>query len=92
MFDIGIDATLWNRPVCSFPPPPPARITGKIRVRMGVAIGVAAGVHDHRVVQDRIAVRILAIAASFSKNWPKYDHVKLVDLSDHLQIFRLDRR
>ena len=60
----------------------------KIRMRVGIAIAIPAGVHDHRIVQDRVPVCIVHLR-QLLKELGEICHVMFVDLRDHLQVFQL---
>ena len=89
MFDIGIELDVVEPARLQLAAARAGEDHRQVRVRMGVAVGIAAGVHDHRIVQDRSCRRRPSIAASLSRNLPKYVHVELVDLGDHIQVLRL---
>src|SRR4026209_1628131 len=54
---------------------------GQVGVRMAVAVGVAAAIDDHRVVQERLAVHVLGLLHLLQELREMF-HVPQVDLGD----------
>ena len=77
---------MWNRPVCSLPPPPPARITGRFVCEWALPSALPLA---YTIIElCRIEVPSASLRrGQLVEELAEVLHVELVDLGDHLQVF-----
>ena len=78
---MGFEPCFTYRPGDNVPPPPPASKSRQIIVRMPVAVGIAASIDDHRIMEQGFAVDVVVFAQLVEKHGELSD-IPLVDISD----------